>query len=142
MSRQSLSDIITYLGQHGCHDISRRLDLSSCSPRPVSRSGFSDTYFGRLDDGTPVAIKTIFTCSDGEDPEHKDLKRIAWELYTWSRCQHPNVANLLGLAEFRDRIAMVSAWMENGDLRTYLKKYPYVDRFDLVYIDTLMIDQE
>ncbi|KAG8793742.1 hypothetical protein FRC12_001752 [Ceratobasidium sp. 428] len=130
-SNMSISDIITNLGQHGCHDISRRLDLSSCSSRPISRGGFSDIYFGRLDDGTPVALKTIFICGDDEEQERKHLKRTARELHTWSKCKHPNVANLLGLAEFHDQIAMVSTWMENGDLRTYLKKYPNADCFSL-----------
>ncbi|KAG8724897.1 hypothetical protein FRC09_012309 [Ceratobasidium sp. 395] len=57
--------------------------------------------------------------------------RTARELYTWSKCNHRNVANLLGLAEFREQIVMVSAWMENGDLRTYVNKYPTVDRLQL-----------
>ncbi|KAG8724898.1 hypothetical protein FRC09_012310 [Ceratobasidium sp. 395] len=58
-------------------------------------------------------------------------QRTARELHTWSKCNHPNVANLLGLAEFREQIAMVSVWMENGDLRSYVNKYPNVDRIKL-----------
>ncbi|KAG9077736.1 hypothetical protein FRC06_008736, partial [Ceratobasidium sp. 370] len=84
-----------------------------------------------LYDGTPVAIKTIFVHSDVQDQERKHLKRTARELHTWSKCEHPNIARLLGLAEFRDQIAMVSLWMENGDLRTYINQRPSVDRFEL-----------
>ncbi|KAG9084174.1 hypothetical protein FS749_005426 [Ceratobasidium sp. UAMH 11750] len=84
-----------------------------------------------LYDRTQVAVKTIFIHSDAHDQERKHLKRTARELYTWSKCEHPNVVRLLGLARFRDQIAMVSLWMENGQLRTYINQYPNVDRFDL-----------
>ncbi|KAG8794234.1 hypothetical protein FRC12_000086 [Ceratobasidium sp. 428] len=130
-SDMSIPDIITSLGQHGCCNLSQQLDISSCSTRPISRGGFSDIYFGRLYNGTPVAIKTIFVLSDDQEQEHKHLKRTARELHTWSKCSHPNVASLLGLAEFREQIAMVSVWMENGDLRSYVNKYPNVDRVKL-----------
>ncbi|KAG8794233.1 hypothetical protein FRC12_000085 [Ceratobasidium sp. 428] len=130
-SNMSISDIIKSLHSHGCRDISQQLDASSFSPRPVSRGGFSDIYFGRLRDGTPIAIKTVFIHNSDHEQERKYLKRTARELYTWSKCNHRNVANLLGLAEFREQIVMVSAWMENGDLRTYVNKYPTVDRLKL-----------
>ncbi|KAG8732783.1 hypothetical protein FRC10_000610 [Ceratobasidium sp. 414] len=130
-SNMSISDIITSLGHHGCRDLSHQLDLNSCTARPVSRGGFSDIYSGRLYDGTRVAIKTIVIHGAADDKELKNLKRTARELHTWSKCEHPNVARLLGLAEFRGQIAMVSLWMENGDLRTYINQHPSVDRFEL-----------
>ncbi|KAG9075680.1 hypothetical protein FS749_012632, partial [Ceratobasidium sp. UAMH 11750] len=130
-SDMSIPDIITNLGQHGCCDVGCQLDLASCTTRPMSRGGFSDVYLGKLYDGTPVAVKTIFILSDAQDQERKHLKRTARELYTWSKCKHPNIVRLLGLAEFRDQIAMVSPWMENGDLRTYIKRCPSVNRFEL-----------
>ncbi|KAG8706811.1 hypothetical protein FRC08_000851 [Ceratobasidium sp. 394] len=130
-SNMSIPDIIASLGQHGCCDLSHQLDLASCTARPISRGGFSDVYFGKLNDGTPVAIKTIFILSDAHDQERKHLKRTARELHTWSKCKHANIVELLGLAEFRGQIAMVSLWVENGDLRTYISRCPSVDRFEL-----------
>ncbi|KAG8793743.1 hypothetical protein FRC12_001753 [Ceratobasidium sp. 428] len=130
-SSMSISDIVTSLASHGCRNLSQQLDASSFSPRPVSRGGFSEIYFGRLYDGMPVAIKTIFIHSNDHDQERKYLKRTARELYTWSKCNHVNVASLLGLAAFREQIVMVSAWMENGDLRTYVNKNPAADRLNL-----------
>ncbi|KAF8596589.1 kinase-like protein, partial [Ceratobasidium sp. AG-I] len=50
------------------------------------------------------------------------------ELHTWSKCQNPNVIQLLGLVEFHDQIGMVSNWVENGTLPMYLRKHPEVDR--------------
>ncbi|KAH7322154.1 hypothetical protein B0J17DRAFT_582816, partial [Rhizoctonia solani] len=54
------------------------------------------------------------------------------ELHTWSKCQHPNVVRLLGLALFRDRIGMVSPWMGQGNLPHYLKRTPGANRLSLV----------
>ncbi|KAG9079832.1 hypothetical protein FRC06_007415 [Ceratobasidium sp. 370] len=59
------------------------------------------------------------------------LMHTAKEMYTWSKCQHPNVQRLLGLAEFRGQIAMVSAWEINGNLSEYLRLHPDVDRCQL-----------
>ncbi|KAG9127452.1 hypothetical protein FRC07_013635 [Ceratobasidium sp. 392] len=130
-SSMSVLDIVASLEKHGCHDLSQQLDVSSCSLTPISRGGFGEVYRGKLLDGTSVAVKTVFIHKDDHDQERKHLKRTARELYTWSKCNHPNVAKLLGLAEFRQQIAMVSAWMENGDLRTYVNKNPNVDRLRL-----------
>ncbi|KAG8706812.1 hypothetical protein FRC08_000852 [Ceratobasidium sp. 394] len=128
-SRMPISDIIAQLCLHGCKDLTRSLDLSSFSSRPISRGGFGEIYSGRLRDGTQVAVKTI--CSHEEYEESKHLKHSARELHTWSKCDHPNVARLMGLAEFNGQIAMVSLWMENGHLRNYVKNNPAVDRLGL-----------
>ncbi|KAG9127449.1 hypothetical protein FRC07_013632 [Ceratobasidium sp. 392] len=130
-SEMSISDIIDTLGQHDCQNITQMLDISSCSVRPMARGGFGDVYLGKLHDGTAVAVKSIFIRNEGQNQGRKHFKRAARELHTWSRCNHPNVARLLGLAQFRGQIAMVSLWMENGDLRAYVNKYPDVDRFKL-----------
>ncbi|KAF8593673.1 kinase-like protein, partial [Ceratobasidium sp. AG-I] len=50
------------------------------------------------------------------------------ELYMWSKCSHMNVVKLLGVAQFRDQIAMVSPWMENGTLPQYLNDNPSASR--------------
>lgn len=38
----------------------------------------------------------------------------------------------MGLAMFRDRVAMVSEWMDNGSLMSFLRLYPNTDRLPLV----------
>ncbi|KAG8712646.1 hypothetical protein FRC09_019620 [Ceratobasidium sp. 395] len=58
----------------------------------------------------------------------KPLKDAARELYTWSKCAHPNVLRLLGVVEFRDQIGMVAEWMENGSLPLYIKLRPSTNR--------------
>ncbi|KAG8704318.1 hypothetical protein FRC09_003620 [Ceratobasidium sp. 395] len=129
-SSMPISDIIKILCLHGCRNLSQELDVRSCDEAPRSSGGCSVVYFGRLYNGTPVALKTVFRSGSNEE-ERRHLKRAARELYTWSRCDHPNVAKLLGLAEFRGQIAMVSRWMEKGDLCKHLKSNPDADRLSL-----------
>ncbi|QRV74671.1 Serine/threonine-protein kinase [Ceratobasidium sp. AG-Ba] len=130
-SNSSISDIIARLSHHGCQDLTHELDLQRCSPAVNKRGGYSDIYLGQLHDGRSVAIKAIFSCGTKNDEEVKHLKRTARELYTWSKCKHPRIAPLLGLATYRGQIAMISPWMEYGDVRSYVNKYPEVDRLSL-----------
>ncbi|QRV89370.1 mitogen activated protein kinase kinase kinase [Ceratobasidium sp. AG-Ba] len=130
-SNSSISQIIMQLGRHGCQDLSRELNPDSCSPVAEKRGGYSDVYFGHLYDGTPVAIKTIFSCGTKNDEEIKHLKRTARELYTWLKCKHPHIAPLLGLAEYKGQIAMISRWMHHGHVRAYVNKHPDANRLSL-----------
>ncbi|QRW03551.1 Serine/threonine-protein kinase [Ceratobasidium sp. AG-Ba] len=59
----------------------------------------------------------------------KDVE--ARELYYWSRLKHKNVVGLLGLAEFRGQMAMISPWQANGTLLEYIHRSPEVDRLRL-----------
>ncbi|KAG9103164.1 hypothetical protein FRC07_010072, partial [Ceratobasidium sp. 392] len=124
----SSSEVISQLVQHGCQDVTKDLDPSSCSEHPVSSGGFGDVYQGRLKDGLCVAIKCIRFLSHSDDDQHKHLKHAAREIHTWSRLQHPYVLRLLGLAEYRGRISMVSPWMEGGSLRKHLARTPGANR--------------
>lgn len=60
------------------------------------------------------------------------IQHAARELHTWSKCNHPNVIPLLGLAVFRGRIGMVSPWMGLGNLPHYLEQEPEVNRQNMV----------
>ncbi|EUC60859.1 hypothetical protein RSOL_371740 [Rhizoctonia solani AG-3 Rhs1AP] len=35
---------------------------------------------------------------------------------------------LIGVVRFRDQLAMVSPWLENGDLKSFIRDNPGVDR--------------
>ncbi|CAE6491894.1 unnamed protein product [Rhizoctonia solani] len=127
-----ISEILTRLGRHGCQDITSQLDLSKFSRAAVSTGGFGDVYHGALQDGTRIAIKCLRLLVGVDDESgKKQLKRAARELYVWSKCKHPNVLDLFGVARYNDRVAMVSPWMENGNLTWYLSRYPDADRYNL-----------
>ncbi|KAF8597071.1 kinase-like protein, partial [Ceratobasidium sp. AG-I] len=49
----------------------------------------------------------------------------------WSKAKHENVLELLGIAIFREQLAMISPWMANGTLRVYIDQNPDLDRWTL-----------
>ena len=59
MNRQKSKNVIACLADNGCPNITDDLDPASCSPDPISAGGFGDVYYGKLQDGFPVAIKTM-----------------------------------------------------------------------------------
>lgn len=59
-------------------------------------------------------------------------QHAARELYYWAKLQHPNVIPLLGLSLFRNQISMISEWMENGNLMSFLELHPDAERLGFV----------
>ncbi|ELU42428.1 protein tyrosine kinase domain-containing protein [Rhizoctonia solani AG-1 IA] len=143
---QNLSDIISsaitstqilnLLTTHGCVDITSSIDLSSCSNNPVANGGLGDIFIGQLRTGTRVAIKVLRSYGESNELAGKYQKagstRAAREIHTWSKCQHPNVVELIGLTVFRECLAMVSEWEDNGNMTHYLSRNPTVNRCELV----------
>ncbi|QRV84705.1 cytoplasmic tyrosine-protein kinase BMX [Ceratobasidium sp. AG-Ba] len=120
--------VIASLTLRGCPNLTDQLDLLACSKDPVSGGGLGDIYKGKLKTGADVAIKLARVYIGAEDHSRGQLKAIAHELYTWSKCNHPNVQRLYGLVEFRGRIGMISEWEVHGNLRKYLARNPNKDR--------------
>lgn len=52
----------------------------------------------------------------------------------WRQLRHPNILPLFGIDEFtfRPRLAMVSPWLRNGNVLSYLQKHTDTDRLELV----------
>ena len=50
----------------------------------------------------------------------------------WKSLHHPNVLPLLGATTGNRRFAMVSEWMDNGDIKEFVKKHRSANRFELV----------
>ncbi|KAG9120141.1 hypothetical protein FRC07_004499 [Ceratobasidium sp. 392] len=134
-SSMSITEIISILGQHGCPDITDALDVGRCGLGPVAGGGFGDVYQGCLRTGVEVAIKCPRFFVNRAEISRADLKAAARELHAWSKYNHPNVVQLLGVAQFRDRMAMISPWMKNGTLCQYILRYPNADKYSLVHGD-------
>ncbi|KAG8715219.1 hypothetical protein FRC09_016814 [Ceratobasidium sp. 395] len=107
--------------------------MTRCNGRPYSRGGFGDVHQGTLLDGTKVALKCLRLYVNESESNDKVLKYAARELHTWSRCRHPNIVQLLGLAEFHDQIAMISPWMENGSVDRLNRNNNKIDRCRLCF---------
>ncbi|KAF8749806.1 Protein tyrosine kinase [Rhizoctonia solani] len=119
-----LSEILEHLGSHGCNDVTSELDESKCSQYALSHGGFGDVFRGALRNGTRVGIKCLKIQLDSSGEREKHLKQAARELYVWSKCEHPNVLPLIGMALFGEKFAMVSPWMENGTLTRFISQHP------------------
>ncbi|KAJ1302889.1 hypothetical protein OPQ81_003188 [Rhizoctonia solani] len=124
-------DIVAILAKHGCADLTSLLDEPACSRYPIANGGLGDVYSGRLFDGTKIAIKIIRSYYDHGQLARVYHKRAAQEIYTWSKCKHPNVVELKGLAVFHECLAMISRWEENGNLSQYLSQHPEANRCQL-----------
>ncbi|QRV92195.1 Serine/threonine-protein kinase [Ceratobasidium sp. AG-Ba] len=124
----TLADVVSSLRLRGCTDMTSQLDVATCGEYPVSSGGFGDIYRCRLTSGVDVAIKTVRLYGGSSDQDKKHLKHAAQELYAWSKCKHPNVQPLLGLAMFRGQVGMVAEWESNGSMPEYIEKHMDVDR--------------
>ncbi|KAJ7651063.1 kinase-like domain-containing protein [Roridomyces roridus] len=87
--------------------------------RLVAGGSFSDVYMGYLR-GQCVAVKMmrVFDESDIDAV----LKGFGREAIIWRQLSHPNLLPFYGLYKFRQRLCLVSPWMENGHIRGFLKK--------------------
>ncbi|CAE6432559.1 unnamed protein product, partial [Rhizoctonia solani] len=131
VSHMSTQQMFECLVGAGCTDFSPRMDTKQDTAMIMSGGGFGDIRMGQLYDGTKVAIKAWRT-EALEELRYKTLKRAARELFYWSRLRHKNIHQLMGVIVFRDKyLGMVSEWMENGDLRKYIRKQPNADRYQL-----------
>ncbi|KAG8796439.1 hypothetical protein FRC12_022921 [Ceratobasidium sp. 428] len=93
---------------------------------PVARGGLADVYRATLSDGSTVAVKCIRQFTD-----EKYVKHTARELSTWAKLKNDNILELFGLAIFRNCLAMVSPWMELGNVHHAIKINPNLDRYRL-----------
>ncbi|KAG8725018.1 hypothetical protein FRC09_010222 [Ceratobasidium sp. 395] len=132
-SSMTIAEIIRILGQHGCPNITDALNIGKCGLGPVAGGGFGDVYQGHLRTGLEVAIKCPRFFMNRNEISRTDLKASARELHAWSKYNHPNIVQLLGVALFQDRIAMISPWMANGTLCQYIARFPGVDRCHLCH---------
>ena len=60
------------------------------------------------------------------------MQRFCKEVVTWNALHHPNVLQLLGVTMADSQFAMVSEWMENGNINEFVKAHRDANRFELV----------
>ncbi|KAG9082157.1 hypothetical protein FRC06_005195, partial [Ceratobasidium sp. 370] len=129
-NKKSITDTIQALAARGCPDITHKLAADRFSEYPLYSGGFGEIYSGyMITGGTKVAVKCARHHIQDDQNEHN--MRATREIHAWAKCDHENVLELFGLVQHRGKLAVVSPWMENGNLRQYLSKKPDVDRLDL-----------
>ncbi|CAE6434359.1 unnamed protein product [Rhizoctonia solani] len=117
--------IMAHLTNRRCPNLTDSIDTARCGKVPVSRGGYGDIWQGMLLDGRPIAMKRIY------QGERKINKRLAQELYAWSKASHDNVLELLGIAYYKDYLVMISPWMSYGSIHDYLECYPDTNRLHM-----------
>jgi len=60
------------------------------------------------------------------------LQRFCREGVAWKHLQHPNILPLLGVSLNEHRLALVSEWMENGNINKFIEGNQHVNRSELV----------
>jgi len=60
------------------------------------------------------------------------VQKFCKEVAVWKALRHPNVLPLIGVMMSEARFAMISEWMENGNINSFVKVNPDADRLELV----------
>ncbi|KAE9387929.1 kinase-like protein [Gymnopus androsaceus JB14] len=96
----------------------------------VGGGGFADIYRGTMGE-RPVCLKVLrLVMEQDEETRDKIRKEFCKEALIWRQLKHPNILPLLGVnAElFSPSFCLISPWMENKDIITYLKNNPNRNR--------------
>ena len=59
-------------------------------------------------------------------------QRFYREGVAWKHLRHPNILPLLGVTVGEHRFALVSEWMDNGNINDFIKRDHDVNRAELV----------
>ena len=60
------------------------------------------------------------------------MQKFCREAVAWRYLNHANILPLLGVTLAEGRFAMVSEWMENGNINDFIESNPKVNRTELV----------
>ncbi|KAK7037702.1 hypothetical protein VNI00_010928 [Paramarasmius palmivorus] len=132
-------DIPNYLRTHICKTILRLSDGSDLHPscltlhnvamvgqHPVDvEGGFGDVWMGNL--GADKRVVCLKVARVNMSDIKRLLKPFVREALLWRQLKHPNLLPCLGLYYLdnaKERICLVSPWMENGNLVQYLRNRP------------------
>ncbi|KAJ1306663.1 hypothetical protein OPQ81_007658 [Rhizoctonia solani] len=130
-SQMTIPEVLKIHEAHHCPNVTSDLSpLEANPPTPWAGGRFGDVYKWTKKDGSAISVKCLRIYASS-DSKQKNTKRASHELYNWFKARHRNVLELSGIAVFNGRLAMVSPWMENGNIRKYVESHPDVDRWGL-----------
>ncbi|KAF9649121.1 kinase-like protein [Thelephora ganbajun] len=103
------------------------MQIPDCSEGPVEvECGGSANVSQGTYRGHRVAVKVIH----GVYANNLDVirSRFCREVVAWRHLRHPNILPLLGVTTSEHRPAMISEWMENGNINQFIEKDRHVNR--------------
>ena len=59
-------------------------------------------------------------------------QRFYYEIVVWKHISHPNVLPFLGVSETLFQFSIISPWLSNGSITSYLKRHEEANRLQLV----------
>jgi serine/threonine protein kinase len=116
----------------------------------VDGGGFGDVWKGRFRDHF-VAMKVlkVYVTSDINDlmkvssnvwllvetADNEYSQKFSCEAVIWRQLLHPNILPFYGVYHLPNtglKVCLVSPWMDNGNIRRFLRQFPETDRVRLV----------
>ncbi|TFK39389.1 kinase-like domain-containing protein [Crucibulum laeve] len=99
---------------------------------PLSWGGFANIHQGKIGDVT-VCLKVLrmFDLSPDARKTSTSYKEFASEALIWRQLDHPNILPMLGASDeiYAPFLCLVSPYMQNGNIMSFLKQHPEHDRF-------------
>jgi len=129
--------------------IPKSMHIPDCSEDSVEAEcgGFADVSQGTYE-GRRVAIKVVraYITSDLDlirsvsvssmyaiiSTRIHELQRFCREGVAWKHLRHPNILPLIGVTLNEYRFALVSEWMEHGNINEFIEMDEHVNRTKLV----------
>ncbi|KAF8076963.1 kinase-like domain-containing protein, partial [Lyophyllum atratum] len=99
------------------------------SEHPVAAGSFADIYKGRHL-GQTVCLKVVRLYQTSHVASF--LQKFAAEAILWGQLSHPNLLPIFGLYQYTTRLCLISPWMENGDVISFLREHPQSNRLLLI----------
>ncbi|KAJ6516350.1 kinase-like domain-containing protein, partial [Mycena sanguinolenta] len=87
----------------------------------VAGGGFGDIWKGSIG-GQTVAVKSMRQFKD--DEVNVSIKTLGREALIWRQLSHPNLLPFFGMYVLEHRLCLISPWMDNGNLKEFLKNDP------------------
>ncbi|KIK65090.1 hypothetical protein GYMLUDRAFT_114413, partial [Collybiopsis luxurians FD-317 M1] len=101
-------------------------DIRKDGHHPVAGGGFADIWHGTLKDQA-VCLKVLRLIVEPDEEVRKNIRRQFYnEALIWRQLNHPNILPLLGVNVdlFRPSFCLISPWMNNKDIISFLKQHP------------------
>ncbi|KZT40779.1 kinase-like protein [Sistotremastrum suecicum HHB10207 ss-3] len=135
----------TYFSSNGTYfssdeeipNLSGLISYANSDTSLVAWGGYSDIHKATLG-SKPVAVKVIRDVHIAKRNRRSLLRNIKKEMCLWARMEHSNVLPFLGYCFFPTHtlaqdgdgspFSLVSPWMKNGTVISYIKENPLVDR--------------
>ncbi|KAF9262819.1 kinase-like protein, partial [Marasmius fiardii PR-910] len=97
---------------------------------PLGGGGFADVYKG-VSGSRPVCLKVLRVHTQVDENKRKKMvEDFCQEALIWTQLSHPNVLQLIGVNTnlFKTDFCLISPWMVNNDIITFLKRKPEHNR--------------